>query len=116
MVRARDEGGGQESTVRIRELTMMAAIEVAPRGSARHELRAVARETGLDGKAARRYVEALQTLGVSAEVTHNDALVHAITQRVQAGPEAAQCRRGRRPERVWGQSPSPRSTSGRGGR
>lgn len=69
-----------------RELTMIEVKEVARRCQARQGLREIARETGLDRKTVRRYAEALKALDVGADAVLDDALVHAIAQRVQARP------------------------------
>ena len=66
-----------------RELTMIEVREVVRRWKAQQGLREVARETGLDRKTVRRYVEAIEGLGVGRDVELDDALVHQVASRVQ---------------------------------
>ena len=72
-----------------RELTMIEVREVIRRWRAEQGLREMARETGLDRKTVRRYVEVLEELGVARDVELDDALVHEVGKRVQerAAPE-----------------------------
>lgn len=78
-----------------RELTMIEVREVIRRWKAEQGLREMSRETGLDRKTVRRYVEVLEELGVARDVELDDALVHEVGKRVQtrAVPEPS-------PERV----------------
>lgn len=66
-----------------RELTMIEVREVVRRWQAQHGLREIARATGLDRKTVRRYVEVLDTLGVTRDAELSDALVHEVAARVQ---------------------------------
>lgn len=72
-----------------RELTMIEVREVLRRWQARQGLRAMARETGLDRKTVRRYVEALTALNVTPETVLDDTVVHEVARRVQARPDVA---------------------------
>jgi transposase len=74
----------REVPVSFRELTMIEVREVIRRWQAEQGLREIARETGLDRKTVRRYVEALDELGVAREAEFDDALVQAVGQRIQA--------------------------------
>jgi len=66
-----------------RELTMIEIREVLRRMHAGQSLRQIARETGVDRKTVRRYVEAAQR----AEVDHvDDGAVQEVAHRVQARP------------------------------
>ena len=47
-------------------------------------MREMARETRLDRKTVRRYVEALKELGVARDAVLDDALVHEVGKRVQS--------------------------------
>ncbi len=67
-----------------RELTMIEVREVLRRWKAKQGQRKTARETGLDRKTVRRYVEALEELGVARDVELDDALVHRVATLVQA--------------------------------
>lgn len=71
-----------------RELTMIEVREVLRRWQAGQGHRTVARETGLDRKTVRRYVDALTALNVTSETPLDDAVVHAVARLVQARPEA----------------------------
>jgi transposase len=62
---------------------MIEVREVVRRWKAQQALREVARETGLDRKTVRRYVEAIEALGVGRDVEIDDALVHQVASRVQ---------------------------------
>lgn len=73
----------QEVAVSFREMTMIEVREVIRRWQAQQGLREIARETGLDRKTVRRYVEALDELGVSRQAELDDAVVQAVGQRVQ---------------------------------
>ena len=66
-----------------RELTMIEVREVIRRWKAKQGLREMSRETGLDRKTVRRYVEVLAELGVARDVELDDALVHEVGKRVQ---------------------------------
>jgi transposase len=70
-------------SVSFRELTMIEVREVIRRWKAEQSLREMARETGLDRKTVRRYVEVLRELGVAPDVTVDDALVHEVSKRIQ---------------------------------
>src|SRR5262245_16122532 len=72
----------QEVSVSFRELTMNEVREVIRRWQADQSLRAVARETGLDRKTVRRYIEVLRELGVGPDAAADDALVHEVSKRV----------------------------------
>ena len=67
-----------------RELTMIEIREVIRRWQARQGLRETARETGLDRKTVRRYVEALTELGATRDSVLDDALVQRVGALVQA--------------------------------
>lgn len=62
---------------------MIEVREVLRRWKERQAQREVARETGLDRKTVRRYVEAIEELGVGRDVELDDALVHQVASRVQ---------------------------------
>ena len=66
-----------------RELSMIEVREVVRRWKAHQGLREIARETALDRKTVRRYVESLEALGVDRDVELDDALVHQVASRVQ---------------------------------
>ena len=66
-----------------RELTMIEVREVIRRWQAEQGLREMSRETGLDRKTVRRYVEVLEELGVARDIELDDALVHQVASRVQ---------------------------------
>lgn len=66
-----------------RELSMIEVREVVRRWQAQHGLREIARETGLDRKTVRRYVEVLEALDVGRDTELDDALVHQVASRVQ---------------------------------
>lgn len=66
-----------------RELTMIEVREVIRRWQANQGMREVARETGLDRKTVRRYVDVLRELGVARDAALDDALVHAVSKRIQ---------------------------------
>lgn len=65
-----------------RELTMIEVREVLRRWQAGQALREMARETGLDRKTVRRYVDAAATVGLKRETTLRDEDVQAVAQRV----------------------------------
>ena len=67
-----------------RELTMIEIKEVLRRWSAQQSLHQIARETGLDRKTVRRYVQAAESLGLERDKELDDARVHAVAERVQA--------------------------------
>jgi transposase len=69
--------------VSFRELTMIEVREVIRRWQASQSMREIARETGLDRKTVRRYVDALTEHGVARDVALSDTLVHEIGRRVQ---------------------------------
>jgi transposase len=77
-------GVAREVPVSFRELTMIEVREVIRRWKAEQGLREMSRETGLDRKTVRRYVEVLGELGVARGVELDDALVHEVGKRVQA--------------------------------
>ena len=66
-----------------RELTMIEVREVIRRWQAEQGLREMSRETGLDRKTVRRYVEVLEELGVARDIELDDALVHQVASRIQ---------------------------------
>ena len=74
----------QEVPVSFRELTMTEVREVIRRWQAEQGMREMARETRLDRKTVRRYVEALKELGVARDAVLDDALVHEVGKRVQS--------------------------------
>lgn len=76
-------GVAQEVPVSFRELTMIEVREVIRRWKAKQGLREMSRETGLDRKTVRRYVEVLAELGVPRDVELDDAIVHEVGKRVQ---------------------------------
>jgi hypothetical protein len=96
----------QEVSASSRELTMIEVREVIRRWQADQSLREMARETALDRKAVRRYVEVLRELGVARDVATDDALVHEVSKRIQcrAAPEpivgAGAAARAPRPDRA----------------
>jgi transposase len=67
-----------------RELTMIEIKEVLRRWSAQQSLHQIARETGLDRKTVRRYVQAAESLSLERASELDDACVHAVAERVQA--------------------------------
>lgn len=67
-----------------RELTMIEIKEVLRRWSAEQSLHQIARETGLDRKTVRRYVQAAQGLAFERGSPLDDAHVHAVAERVRA--------------------------------
>lgn len=69
-----------------RELTMIEIKEVLRRWSAQQSLHQIARETGLDRKTVRRYVQAAESLAIERNEALEDAHVHAVAERVQARP------------------------------
>lgn len=69
-----------------RELTMIEVREVLRRWRAGQALREMARDTGLDRKTVRRYVEAATTLGVPRDGELGDEDVHAVAQCVMDRP------------------------------
>src|SRR5262245_51361021 len=69
-----------------RELTMMEIKEVLRRWSAEQSLHQIARETGLDRKTVRRYVQAVQGLGVERGSVLDETHVHAVAECVRARP------------------------------
>jgi transposase len=74
----------QEVSVSFRELTMIEVREVIRRWHAHRSMREIARETGLDRKTVRRYIEVLRELGVARDAAVvDDALVHAVSARIQ---------------------------------
>ncbi len=64
------------------ELTMIEVREVLRRWRAGQALREMARDTGLDRKTVRRYVEAANTLGVPRDGELREEDVRAVAQRV----------------------------------
>ncbi len=61
--------------------------EVLRRWTAGQSNKAIARETRIDRKTVRRYIEVAKKLGADArDATLTDAVVHEIAQRVQARP------------------------------
>lgn len=67
-----------------RELTMIDIKEVLRRWSARQSLHQIARETGLDRKTVRRYVQAAESLELERGREFDDACVQEVAERVQA--------------------------------
>jgi transposase len=67
-----------------RELTMIEIKEVLRRWSAQQSLHQIARETSLDRKTVRRYVQAAESLALARDAELDDACVHAVAERVQA--------------------------------
>jgi transposase len=67
-----------------RELTMIEIKEVLRRWSAEQSLHRIARETGLDRKTVRRYVQAAESLTLARGREFDDASVHAVAERVQS--------------------------------
>ncbi|MBX7195190.1 MAG: hypothetical protein K1X94_24255 [Sandaracinaceae bacterium] len=78
-------GVAQEVPVSFRELTMAEVRDVILRWKAGQGLREMARETRLDRKTVRRYVEVLEGLDVDRDVEVDDMLVHQVAVSVQ-GP------------------------------
>jgi transposase len=72
-----------------RELTMIEVREVLRRWRAGHALRETARDTGLDRKTVRRYVEAAELVGVSRDGELRDDDVRAVAQYVMDRDEPA---------------------------
>ena len=79
-----DAGVAQEVPVSFRELTMVEVRDVILRWKAGQGLREMARETRLDRKTVRRYVEVLEALDVDRDVEVDDMLVHQVAVSVQA--------------------------------
>lgn len=69
-----------------RELTMTDVREVLRRRQAGQALRVIARDTGIDRKTVRRYVDAATECGLERDSVLDDALVHEVGRRVQARP------------------------------
>lgn len=69
-----------------RELTMIEVREVLRRWQAAQSLREMARETGLDRKTVRRYVEAAVKLGVERGDGLPDEIVRSVAQSVMDRP------------------------------
>lgn len=69
-----------------REMTMTDAKEILRRWQAGDGYREVARQTSIDRKTARRYVEAAELLGVTRETELVDEIVAAVARRVTARP------------------------------
>ena len=67
-----------------RELTMIEIKEVLRRWSAEQSLHQIARETGLDRKTVRRYVQAAEGLAFERNDVIDDARVHAVAEQVRA--------------------------------
>src|ERR1700712_158080 len=76
----------QGVSMSFRELTMMEVREVSRRWQADQGMRQISRETGLDRKTVRRYVEVLGELGVARDAAMDDGLVHAVAMRIQVRP------------------------------
>jgi transposase len=72
-----------------RELTMTDVREVLRRRQAGQALRVIARETGIDRKTVRRYVDAATQCGLKGDQALDDALVHEVARRVQVRPSTA---------------------------
>ncbi len=70
-----------------RELTMIEVREVLRRWRAGQSLREMARDTGLDRKTVRRYVEAAAMLGVPRDGELREEDVQTVAQRVTDRPE-----------------------------
>jgi transposase len=70
-----------------RELNMNEIKEVLRRWKARQSKREIARNTGLDRKTVRRYIEAAQQCQLSRDGELSDSEVHQVAQRVQDRPE-----------------------------
>lgn len=69
-----------------RELTMIEVREVLRRWTAEQEIRRIARETGIDRKTVRRYIEVAQDAGHVRGAEISDDLVQEVVQRVQSRP------------------------------
>ena len=69
-----------------RELSMIEIREVLRRWTAGQAVRAVARETGVDRKTVDRYVNAARESGMERGSELSDAIVTAVSQRVQGRP------------------------------
>jgi len=69
-----------------RELTMMDVKELLRRWQARHGIKAIARESGIDRKTIRRYFAAAEALGIAQDAALTDDIVHGVAQFVQARP------------------------------
>ena len=85
-----------------RELTMLDVRELLRRWQSRHSIKTIAREAAIDRKTIRRYVAAIEALGVAQDAVLSDDLVHAVAQFVQARPKPAQseARKDLAPERA----------------
>ncbi|HKP58615.1 MAG TPA: HTH domain-containing protein [Polyangiales bacterium] len=69
--------------------------EVIRRWRANQSLREMARETDLDRKTVRRYIEVLRGLGVAPDVALEDGLVHETARRsVAVDDDATRLRAG----------------------
>ena len=77
------QGVVEEAPVSFRELKMNEIREVIRQWQAGTTLRGIARAVGLDRKTVRRYVDALQQVGVTADSVPDDAVVHLVASRVQ---------------------------------
>ncbi len=71
-----------------RELTMIDIKEVLRRWSAKQSLHQIARESGIDRKTVRRYVEAAKSCAFEPGLALSDNDVHAVAARVQTRPAA----------------------------
>lgn len=69
-----------------RELTMMDVRELLRRWQSGQSIRSIARGSRVDRKTVRRYLAAVQTLGVARDGVIDDAVVHEVARCVQARP------------------------------
>lgn len=69
-----------------RELTMTDVKEVLRRWTAGQSVRQMARESGVDRKTVRRYIEAAKSVGLTLASPLDDSALEEIVQRVQSRP------------------------------
>ena len=69
-----------------RELTMTDVKEVLRRWTAGQSVRQMARESGVDRKTVRRYIEAAKAVGLTLASPLDDGALEEIVQRVQSRP------------------------------
>lgn len=72
-----------------RELTMIEIREVLRRWQAGQAIREIARESCVDRKTVRRYVQVAEQCGLSRDAALSDAVVHEVAGHVQSRPVAS---------------------------
>src|SRR5438552_8237557 len=83
-----DDGAGRrrEEGMPYRELTMIDVREVLRRWQARHSVRRIARESGIDRKTIARYITTAEEMALPLDRAVDDDEVHEVAQRNQARP------------------------------